>query len=263
MSRLVLLVLLLTSVATAQSAVSLKGVYFGIYGGGGSSNRAHLSQRGLAFYPPTSSVGGTLFVNAEGKAYNNTNAFAGLHLGYEWQRQCSNWDLVPAVEIEGTYFENTQKAAALNPTEKIVQHTFELTLPMRTSVILANSVINFKSCYFGMFTPYFGGGLGAAFVSINKARSCQVIPAEPDVNHFNSKTHSSCWTFAAQAKVGARYCLTQNCRLFAEYRYLYISPTNYIFGSTQYPNHVTTTDWRVHSGNIHYNMGVWGIEFIL
>ena len=108
---------------------------------------------------------------------------------------------------------------------------------------------------------YVGGGVGSAFMSVHGASSLQVAPVENGVDHFNSGTNSSCWSFATQAKAGARFALTNHVSLFAEYRFLYLGSTEYTFGSTQYPTHAPTTPWNVHLGGIAEHLAVGGIQF--
>ena len=131
--------------------------------------------------------------------------------------------LRPALEIEGFYLAgNQQRATLTNPTTRLAEQTFDNTFPIRTTVLLANMVVGFRTQYEN-FTPYIGGGIGAANVSIKGATSTQIDPAEAGINHFNASPDSSAWTFAAQAKAGARFALGHSgAYLFGEYRYLYI-----------------------------------------
>ena len=111
--------------------------------------------------------------------------------------------------------------------------------------------------------PYVGVGIGAAHLSSRKADSSQVSPPEPGVNHFNSKRNDSDWALAVQAKGGVQYCWCKNLRLFAEYRFVSLDPTRYIFGSTVYPDHAPTSPWYVDLGRISYNGFVLGVQFDL
>jgi opacity protein-like surface antigen len=237
--------------------------YLGVFGGGGSANNASLTQKGTAFFPP--SRGGPLAVNAHGNADNNSAGMGGAHIGYEWQKlfreSSSNWNLIPAVELEGYYLGMTQTGALLHPTPRLPKHDFYDTFPMNTGVLLGNSVwaINIPST--NWVNPYVGVGLGVSYISISDANSKQVAPAEPGINHFNSNPDASDWAFAAQAKAGLRFILNPHWRLLAEYRFLYVASTNYTFGSTQYPTHVPTTKWHSSIGYTDYNMGVAGIEY--
>ena len=131
------------------------------------------------------------------------------------------------MEIEGFYLAGNQPRATLvTPTDRFAEHSFDTTFPTRTTVLLANMVVGFNTPYQGI-TPYIGGGIGAANVSINGATSTQTDPAEPGINHFNARPDSSAWTFAAQAKAGARFALgNSGAYLFGEYRYLYVGDVN-------------------------------------
>jgi opacity protein-like surface antigen len=117
-------------------------------------------------------------------------------------------------------------------------------------------------CLYG-FTPYVGGGIGAARVSLKNAKSFQISPEELGINHFNSKRHDSSWAFAAQAKAGIRYDFCESFHIFGEYRYLYLDSSNYILGSTVYPTHVPTSPWNVKVSNVHYNAFAIGIQYDL
>ena len=131
---------------------------------------------------------------------------------------------------------------------------------MDNAAFLTNVVLSVQTP-FQAITPYVGGGIGAACVTISGADSLQVGPPEPGVNHFNSGPDSSSWGFAAQAKAGLRVPLGEVAYLFAEYRYLYVGSTTYIYGSTVYPTHVPTTDWTVHFNDMSHHLGVVGIGF--
>ena len=98
--------------------------------------------------------------------------------------------------------------------------------------------------------------------SISNATSIQVEPPEA-VNHFNSRTADSSWAFAAQAKAGLRYKLSQSFHIFGEYRYLFVDSSNFILGSTVAPDHAPTSPWNVNFRNIQYNAFVIGIQYDL
>ena len=134
---------------------------------------------------------------------------------------------------------------------------------MNSSVILANLVLSINNDCLCGFSPYVGGGIGATRVSLHKADSLQVEPLEAGINHFNSNRNDSTWAFAAQAKAGLRYNFCEMFHIFAEYRYLYVDASNYIFGSTNYTTHVPTSPWNVKVKNIHYNAFAIGIQFDL
>lgn len=235
--------------------------YLGVFGGAGSATSEDTSQHGTAFL----TTGGPLAVNAYGQADSNTAGIGGAHLGYKWRsfdNSGSKWALTPALELEGYYLGLTQNGIDLdNNTVRLDEHEFAVSYPMDNGVFLLNGVLNFNNLGWGSVTPYMGGGLGAAIISISGAESTQVAPAEPGVNHYNSDTNASDWTFAAQYKVGLNFNISPQASIFAEYRFLYLSPTSYTFGSTQYPTHAPTTNWNVQLDSMYYNMGTIGIHY--
>jgi opacity protein-like surface antigen len=232
------------------------GIYFGGFGGGGFFS-ADVAQKGTAFF--SQDAGGPLSVNAVGDTNASWFGFGGLHLGYEWLGDPeSSWHFTPGVELEGYYFSKTKTADLDNPAERLDFHLFTDTFPMRTGVILASGILALTNHY---VTPYVGLGIGSAMISIHGADSTQTDPPEPGVNHFNSDPDAFDWSFAVQAKGGLRYQLFKYMRLFGEYRFLYVTPTNFTFGSTQYPGHVATSSWKVRLSDMYYNLFSVGIDF--
>lgn len=236
---------------------SSRGAYVGVFGGGGSRSSTSVSQSGTAFF--TEAQGGPLAVDARGRTNSGGVGFGGAHVGYEWSY---GKYLQPALELEGFYLAgNQQRATLANPTARLDEHTFSDTFPARTTVLLANMVVGFRTPYQG-FTPYIGGGIGAANVSIKGATSTQTDPAEPGINHFNANPDASAWTFAAQAKVGARMPLGDSgAYLFGEYRYLYVGAVNQVFGSTVYPTHVATSPWTASFDGTSHHLAAAGVGF--
>lgn len=238
--------------------------YVGAFGGGIYSDSSHISQYGTAFFSEIDSIG-PLSIIAEGRLNKTSTGFGGVQVGYEWsQPSCSGWSLSTAGELEAFFFKGKKKGHLINETlVGLDEHDFYDTFDMHSSVILANAVISLNNdCLFG-FTPYVGGGIGAARVSLNKADSLQVEPVEAGVNHFNSRRNDSTWAFAAQAKAGLRYYFCQMFHIFAEYRYVYVDSNNYVFGATNYPDHVPTSPWNVRVKNASYNAFAVGIQFDL
>jgi len=237
-----------------------RGIYVGVFGGGGCSSISNVTQLGNALFLP--SAGGPLDVHASGSSDNRGVGLVGLQIGHEWSggSEGYGWGLLPAVEFEGYYLAGTQRADLDNPGTRLGEHEFVDTFPMDNAVFLTNVVLSFQTPSKAL-TPYIGGGIGAACISISGADSSQVNPPEAGVNHFNSGPDSSSWGFAAQAKAGLRIALTDHIYVFAEYRYLYVGSTTYIFGSTVYPTHTPTTDWTVHFNDMSHHMGVGGIGF--
>ncbi|MGD2169630.1 MAG: hypothetical protein PVI40_05275 [Chlamydiota bacterium] len=232
------------------------GIYFGGFGGWGYFT-ADVAQKGTAFIPASS--GGDLNVNAIGKSKNNEFGFGGLHIGYEWlSNKDKSWSITPGVELEGYYFSKTSKANLENSSIRLDFHEFADSFPMRIGVVVADGILALTNDY---IVPYIGIGIGAGIISIHDADSEQTDPPEPGVNHFNSDPDAFDWSFAVQAKGGLRYQLFKYMRLFAEYRFLYVSPTNYTFGSTQYPDHVPTSNWDVRFSKMYTNLFSAGIDF--
>ncbi len=239
-----------------EIAVPSRGVYVSVFGGGGYGSSADVTQRGTVFF--TEAAGGPLAVNATGNAGSGGVGFVGAQVGHEFS---SSSAVLPAFEIEGFYLATgTRNATLAAPSDRIAEHTFNDTLPMKNAVLLANMVLSFPTSYPGV-TPYIGGGIGAARVAVNGADSLQIDPIEAGVNHFNSGPDSSAWTFAAQAKAGVRLALGSNAFLFGEYRFLYVGSTDQTFGSTVYPFHAPTSAWTVNLDETTYQLATGGIGF--
>jgi opacity protein-like surface antigen len=240
-------------------------IYFGVFGGGGSNNNFRVSQYGTAFY--VEAAGGPLAVNAFGRVHGDSTGLVGGHVGYQWTNISPNffnspWSLSPAIELEGYYLgENTFTGHDINNnTTRLPEHDFLVKYPTSTGVFLVNALLNLNSSS-SKFHPYLGGGIGSAVLSISGAKALQVAPAEPGVNHFNSNSSNSDSAFAAQGKVGFSFDLTSNFSVFAEYRGLYIADTSYSFGSTVYPGHPATSNWRIEMDSQYYNLGAVGIHY--
>lgn len=236
-----------------------RGTYVGVFGGGGGTSVNSITQTGTALYPDAR--GGPLPVNAVGSGDDLGVGIVGVHIGREGSGRwigSEGWALLPAAEFEGFYMGGTQRADVNDPNNRLRGHTFETNFPMDNGVFLTNVLLSLRSPS-GVVSPYAGAGIGAACVTISGADSLQIVPPEPGVNHYNSDPDASCWGFAAQTKVGVRIHLTERVYLFTEYRFLYVSTTNYTFGSTVSPGHVSTTPWSVHFGDMFNHMGVGGI----
>jgi opacity protein-like surface antigen len=234
-----------------------RGAYLGLFGGRASGGDSSTSQLGTVFYPEA--TGGPLAVDATGRTSSSSTGFVGTQIGYEWSYRSRllpalKIDLLPAIEIEGLYLRNTRHNATLeNSNARLSEQTFDDTFPTSTAVILANAVVGIRTPYQSI-TPYIGGGIGAARISIDGASSTQTDPAEPGINHFSTIPDSSVWGFAAQAKAGVRLALGDSAYMFGEYRYLYVGSVDQIFGSTANPTHAATTPWTVRFGDTSYNL---------
>jgi len=242
-----------------KSDPNLIGIYFGGFGGLIFPYDLKISQVGTAFYSESS--GGPLDVYAQGTSSGRTKGFGGLHIGYEWMNKISSgFRLAPAVELEGNYFANTaKKAHVINDTTRLDSHEFIDTLPMRVGALLANGILEFNNDY---ISPYIGFGVGVGFVSIHSADSLQIDPLEAGVNHFNSNTNDFNTIFATQAKAGLRYRFFKHYRLSAEYRFFYLTSSDFTFGSADYPGHVPTSPWMVRLNGMRYNTFTLGLDFM-
>jgi opacity protein-like surface antigen len=210
--------------AEAGGGTPGRGTYVSLFGGGGSGGNGSVTQFGTVLFPDA--VGGPLAVHATGQSSTGGVGFGGLQIGHEWSNGSG---LLPALEIEGFYLANTQRAKLDNPGPRLPEHRFDDTFPMRNAVFLANAVLSFRTSY-PSITPYVGAGVGAARISISGADSAQMDPPESGINHFNSGPDSSSWGLAAQAKAGVRFALGDHAYVFGEYRYLFVGSTDHIFG---------------------------------
>jgi len=243
---------------------SCNRLYIGAFGGGIYSNTNKVTQYGTVFLSELTSIG-PLSVIAAGHLNETSSGFGGAQIGYEWSKPVySGWSLATAGELEVFFFKQKKEGHLINHTViGLPERDFFDTFHMSSNVLLANVVFAINNdCLFG-FSPYVGGGIGAARVSLHQADSLQLEPLEAGINHFNSNRNDSAWTFAAQAKVGLRYNFCQMFHIFAEYRYLYIDAANYIFGATNYTTHAPTSPWNVKVKNVSYNAWAIGLQFDL
>ncbi len=247
-----------------ESINSQDKIYVGVFGGGGAITSGDIRQSGTAFY--FEDVGGPLAVNAFGTGESSSMGMVGGHIGYAWLNNIGRYfPVTPAAELEGYYIggANIEGHEIGNDTTRLSEHDFFVNYPLETGVFLVNAVLNANNSVFGKFKPYVGVGIGSAVVSISNATATQTSPAEPGVNHYNSETSDKAVAFAAQPKVGVHFDLNPHTSVFAEYRFLYLSQTNYTFGSTVVPGHVATSPWLVSIKPQYYNMGTVGIDFDL
>lgn len=236
--------------------------YIGGFGGGIYSDSTSISQFGTAFFSEVTSIG-PLPIIGKGHLNKTSTGFGGVQFGYEWSKPyCAGWSLAFAGELEAFFFKAKKHGHLVNQTVVgLPEHDFADSFHMTSSVILANFVLALNSDCFWGFTPYVGGGLGATRIKLYRADSLQVEPLEAGVNHFNSSRDDACWAFAAQAKAGLRYNFCQFFHIFAEYRYLYVDFSNYVFGSTNYLTHVPTSPWNVKVKDSNYNAFAIGVQF--
>lgn len=239
-------------------------LYIGAFGGEMYSNSSKISQMGTALY--LESAGGPLAVEALGDLNKSESGFGGVQLGYEWSKcpktTSSGWCIAPAIEVEGYWYSAHRKGHLMNATdtERLPEHDFFDTFHVDAGVYLANVVFSLNNCW-GL-SPYVSAGFGATRLSIRNAKSLQLAPPEPGINHFNSSRNDAAWAFAAQAKAGLRYNIGK-FHIFGEYRYSFVDFSNYTFGSTVYPTHPHTTPWNVKIKNIQYNAFAFGVQLDL
>lgn len=168
----------------------------------------------------------------------------------------------PSFEVEGLYIgrQNIQGADIVN-TSVEKEHVFDVTYPISASLGLMNAILYFENSRMPAVQPYVGAGFGLAAVSIHNANSIQVEPIEPGINHYNTDPSDTDTTFATQLKLGLNYKTQSQISFFGEYRYLYLSSSDYTFGSTYYNGHKPTTNWTVKIGGQQYNLGVVGVKY--
>jgi opacity protein-like surface antigen len=88
----------------------------------------------------------------------------------------------------------------------------------------------------------------------------QVNPPENGINHYNENSSDTNSTFAGQIKLGLNYDINKCVSLFAEYRWLYIANSHFVFGSTDYPTHVPTSTWEVNLDAQRSHLGNVGVR---
>lgn len=251
------------TVTQPAPAMSKPGkIYVGLFGGLGSTNELNVSQYGTAFI--TEASGGPLAVNAFGETGNRSASMLGLQIGYQGDDIAIHprtlWMVAPAVELEGFTFDNeTFSAELINATTRLTEHDFISSFPTSRNVFLANAVFNFDHPAI-VVHPYVGLGLGGAVVRISGADSTQIAPPEAGLNHFNGNTSDTSAAFAGQIKAGLAYNFNQWLSVFAEYRWVYIANTHFIFGSTIVPGHAETSSWQVNLDSQRTNIGSVGIR---
>jgi len=236
--------------------------YIGIFGGGGSSNNFNTSQFGTAFYPDSS--GGPLAVNAFGNLNSKSASFFGAQLGYKAKEislhPSLQWTLAPAAELEGySMSQSSFSGDLINNTTRLPEHDFLVTYPMNRTVFLANAIISFNHPRL-LVHPNIGFGIGNAIIRIAGANAAQTSPPEAGVNHYNTDPNDTNSTFAGQIKLGLSYDINKYVSVFADYRWLYLAGTHFIFGSTSYTTHPATSPWQVNMDAQKYNLGSIGIR---
>ncbi|PCJ86596.1 MAG: hypothetical protein COA52_14960 [Hyphomicrobiales bacterium] len=85
---------------------------------------------------------------------------------------------------------------------------------MAMYTVLGNAYLDWDNS--SAFTPYIGGGLGFAYVDVRRHYSHNFD------NTSNGFAAEGNWNFAAAAMVGLTYDVTENFKLDANYRYLWV-----------------------------------------
>lgn len=256
-----------------------RGLYLGVFAGGGGVEDSSVSQSAIA-YSRAGVAGGKatydLQVNSQGTMQTDTAAFGGFHVGYEFSEIpfAQDWAVRPAVEFEGYYLKTEQSGYLTNgqvePTVGNLKyslpantHTFKESMDLDVGVMLLNGVLSFKTPWSDHIFPYIGGGVGANISAKRSVVSTQLTPVyESTINHFNADDNGSRSGFAAQAKAGIRAEVMDHVSVFAEYRYLYASESNYTFGPTFYPlEHAQTSEWNNHFSSLNVHSGVLGVDY--
>ena len=243
-------------------ALNSTKLYMSAFGGGGTSNHFNGRQFGTAFLLELN--GGPLAVNAFGELNSKDVLFFGGQLGYQAQEvylnSSSQWTLSPAAELE-FYSMNRRsfEGTLINDNARLPEHDFAVSYPIKNSLFFANAVLNFNHARLPIH-PYISFGIGNAIVRNSNANAAQINPIEAGINHYNANTSDNISAFAGQLKLGLSYDINNYVSLFADYRWLYLANTHFIFGSTVYPAHVETSSWQVKLDPQKYNLGNIGIR---
>ncbi len=235
--------------------------YIGAFGGGGGFSVSNFTQSTTKY--SSASQGGTVHVSAYGGGKTAGVGMVGVQIGYLWP-EWENHSPKPhffsrlrfATEFEG-YYLGTKISRYLNTGYA----TFISTYPINGGTLLGSFVCNFAKNEDLGLGFFLGAAAGTSVLTSYSATSYQIDPAEPGINHFNTKPTATAWTFAAQGKLGLTYDLTDQFKLTGEYRFLYLTPAKLTFGSTDYPNHAPTSSWTVKLGNMFVNTGDIGLTY--
>lgn len=252
-------------VHSESDSTPLVGVYTSVFGGGGSMmSGVDLVELATALYD--TSLGGPIAVNAKGSSKSSAFWLVGGNIGFNWFTKPLNQtgiNVSPSIELEGLYIGQHK---IIGPHQVFPDHIHQLSFPTDIGIGLVNMVFDFSHKNWSKYHGYVGVGWGAAVVSISNAKATQISPAEPGINHFSGDSKDSGLAFAVQPKIGLLFDCNSRISLFAEYRFIYLSGSDYQFGSTVATgdlHHVVTTDWTVKIGSQLLNIGVVGLRFKL
>ncbi|MBM3198611.1 MAG: hypothetical protein FJZ58_05085 [Chlamydiae bacterium] len=242
----------------------LVGLYMSVYGGGGAMmSGVSLTQLATALYD--TEAGGPIAVNAKGSSKSSGFWLVGANIGYNWFTKPlaqTGFRISPSIELEGFYIGQHTIIGPYqnNKHTRLGKHIFEINLPINIGAALVNMVFDFNHRNCPKLHGYLGLGWGAAVTSISQATAYQTTPPEHGINHFSGDPNDTGLAFAAQPKIGLLFDCSSRVSLFGEYRFLYLSNTDYQFGSTIADGHVATTDWIVKIGPQLLNIGILGIR---
>lgn len=245
----------------------LVGLYMSVYGGGGSMmSGVDLTQLATALYD--TDHGGPIAVDAKGSSKSSGFWLVGANIGYNWFTKPlsqTGFNISPSIELEGFYIgqHTITGSHQNNKYSRLPEHIFKITLPIDIGVALVNMVFDFNHKNCPKLHGYLGLGWGAAITSISNGKAYQTTPPEAGINHFSGDPNDSGLAFAAQPKIGLSFDCNSRISLFGEYRFLYLSDTDYQFGSTIASGHVETTNWLLKVGPQLFNIGIFGIRFKL
>jgi len=238
-----------------------------VYGGGGSMlSGVALTQLATALYD--TDHGGPIAVNAKGSSKSSGCWLVGGNIGYNWFTKPlsqTGFNVSPSIELEGLYIGQHKITSPRlnNKFSRLPIHLFEIVLPIDMGVALVNMVFDFNHKNCPSLHGYLGVGWGAAVISISNAKSCQTVPLESGINHYGGDPSDTGLSFAAQPKIGLLFDCASRVSLFGEYRFIYLSDSDYQFGSTIASTHVATTDWLLKMGPQLFNIGIFGIRYRL
>ena len=240
--------------------------YLHAFGGGFASDGVTLNQQGSI---PFSDY--QLAVSAVGRAKFQNNGLVGGALGYQVQNlvlgEKKPWHFIPAFEVEGFYLHSQLKANLVNPETDVAynnkvpivnknvpagQQRLSDGFQYHAGFLFANVVSVFRFSTLGNIEPYLGFGLGSAFDQLTAATSTE---SQRD-NYFLPQNNAFNAVFAAQIKSGLRLAVSENINIFAEYRYIYSSTSNYRMGSR-----LLDAQWNLDFGTMHLNAGVLGVGY--
>ncbi len=211
-------------------------------------------------------------VSVVGRANFQNNGLVGGAFGYQVQNLALGgkepWHFIPAFEVEGFYLHSQLKANLVNPETDVAydnnafpiddnsvpagQQRLNDGFQYHAGFLFANVVSVFRFSTLGNIEPYLGFGLGGAFDQLTAATSSE----SQRENYFLPQNNAFNAVFAAQIKSGLRLAVSENINIFAEYRYIYSSTSNYRMGSK-----LEDAQWNLDFGTMHINAGVVGVGY--